>query len=94
MKLAFCIIPFGQSGKLNWIPDHKQTRKRSLSAADEKKRVLKVISQFATHHSSIRFKLKSDGRIIFSSQNIVGNSSVQVNKKPFFHSFIPKLNST
>ncbi|EAR96035.2 DNA mismatch repair protein, putative (macronuclear) [Tetrahymena thermophila SB210] len=52
-------------------------RRKSLNVNEEKKRVLKLIGQFAMHHAKLRFKFKSDNQIQFSSHSVLGSTELQ-----------------
>ncbi|KAL4504158.1 hypothetical protein ABPG72_020996 [Tetrahymena utriculariae] len=52
-------------------------RRKSLNVNEEKKRVLKLIGQFAMHHSKLRFKFKCDNQIQFSSHSVLGSTELQ-----------------
>jgi DNA mismatch repair ATPase MutL len=48
-------------------------RRESLKAGEEKRRVIKIISVFALHYSSVRFRLMCDGKVELTTEHNAGN---------------------
>jgi DNA mismatch repair ATPase MutL len=51
-----------------------RVRKESLKAGEERRRILKVVSQFAVHYSSVKFRVVSDGRVELTTEHCASSN--------------------